>query len=66
MTLADFLTYCKDKCKNKIVRVFVGCTTIYKGNPSTISMHEWVKVHPYFKCKIIDRKVINGTIVVTI
>ena len=66
MTLADFLTYCTDKCKNKTVRVFAGCMTLYNGNPSTISMHEWAKLHQYFNCKVADRKVINNTIVVTI
>lgn len=66
MTLGELLTYCKDKCKKKTVRVFAGCMTLYKGNPSAISMHEWVKLHPYFNCKVIDRKVIDNTIVVII
>lgn len=66
MTLSKLLTYCKRKCKNKTVRVFAGCMTLYNGNPSTISTHEWVKLHPYFNCKVIDRKVIGDTIVVTI
>lgn len=66
MTLGELLTKCKDKCKNKTVRVFTGCMTVYKGNPSVISMHEWVKVHPYFNCEVLGRRIINDTIVVTI
>lgn len=66
MTLGEFLNYCKTKCKDKTVRVFAGCMAIYKGNPSVMSIHEWVKIHPYFNCEVLDRSVINDTIVVTI
>lgn len=66
MTLGELLTYCKDKRKHKTVRVFAGCITLYKGNPSVISMSEWAKVQPYFNCKVVKHKVINDTIVITI
>lgn len=64
MTLANLLT--KAKKHGSTVRVFAGCMTLYNGKPSIISMGEWVKLHPYFKCKVLNSKVINGTIVVTI
>lgn len=66
MTLGEFLTHCRTKCKHKTVRVFAGCMTIYKGNPSVIFMREWVKVQPYFHCKVLGQKIINDTIVVVI
>ena len=66
MTLGELLTYCRDKRKHKIVRVFAGCMTLYNGNPSVVFVSEWVKVQPYFKCKVLNHRVINDTIVVTI
>ena len=64
MTLANLLT--KAKKHGSTVRVFAGCMTIYKGNPSVISVSEWIKVQPYFNCKILNHKVMNDTIVITI
>lgn len=66
MTLSGLLSYCKEKRKYKTVRVFAGCMTLYNGKPSIISVGEWTKLHPYFNCKVLDQKVINDTIVITI
>lgn len=64
MTLANLLA--KAKKHGSTVRVFAGCMTLYNGKPSVISVGEWTKLHPYFKCKILNHKVINNTIVVAI
>ena len=66
MTLGELLTECKNVRKNKPVRVFVGCMTLFNGNPSVMSMSDWVKLHPYFNCKVLNKKAINGTFVITL
>lgn len=66
MTLGELLTQCKNQSRNTPVRVFAGCVTLYNGKPHIISASEWVKLHPYFKCTVLNRRVINGTIVVAI
>lgn len=66
MTLDEFLKYCKTEYKGKTVRVFVGCMTIYKGSLHVIYTHKWIKVKPYLNCKVLDHKVINDTVVITI
>lgn len=66
MTLAELLTECKNVRRGKRVRVFAGCTTIFNGNPSVISMADWVKLHPYFNCKVADKGMIGNTFVITL
>ena len=66
MTLAELLTECKNTRRDKIVRVFVGCMTLYKGNPSNMSMKEWIKLHPYFNCQVASKGVIRNTFVITL
>ena len=66
MTLGELLTYCKDKRRGKTVRVFVGCMTIFNGDPSVMSMKDWVKLHPYFNCKVADQGTIRNTFVITL
>lgn len=63
MTLSELLN---KRNSNTIVRVFAGCMTLYNGNPSAISMGEWVKLHPYFNCKVLNKCRINNTLVITI
>lgn len=66
MTLSELLTECTNKRRGKIVRVFVGCMTLYKGIPSNMSMKDWVKLSPYFDCKVADKGVIGNTFVITL
>lgn len=66
MTLGELLTECKNKRRGKIVRVFAGCMTLYKGIPSVITKHDWVKLHPYFDCEVLNKGVIGNTFVITI
>ena len=66
MTLGELLTQCKNKRRNTPVRVFAGCTTLYNGKPHVISVSEWVKLHPYFNCKVLNCGMVNDTFVVAI
>lgn len=66
MTLAELLTECKKTRKHKYVRVFVGGTTLFNGNPSIISMENWTKLHPYFNCKIRKKGMVNDTFVIAL
>lgn len=64
MTLGELLTQCKSIRKDKTIRVFVGCMTLFNGNPAVMSMSDWVKLHPYFNCKVLNKRVINNTFVI--
>lgn len=66
MTLGELLTQCKNKRRGRTVRVFVGCTTLFNGDPSNMSVRNWVKLHPYFKCKILNQSMIGNTFVITL
>lgn len=66
MTLAELLTECKNKRRGRVVRVFVGCMTLYKGNPANISVRDWVKLSPYFNCQVADNRMIRNTYVITL
>lgn len=66
MTLGELLTECKNKRRDKRVRVFAGCTTLYKGIPSNMSVKDWTKLHPYFNCKVADKGMIGNTFVITL
>lgn len=66
MTLGELLTECKNKRRGQFVRVFAGCMTLYKGDPSTISMEAWAKLHPYFECEVVNKGVIRNTFVITL
>ena len=66
MTLAELLRQCTEVRRNTTVRVFAGCMTLYKGNPSNISAKEWTKLHPYFKCEVANKGMIGNTFVITI
>ena len=66
MTLGELLTECRNVRRDKHVRVFVGCTTLFNGNPSVISVADWVKLHPYFNCRVINKGMIENTFVITI
>ena len=66
MTLGELLTECKNTRHDKVVRVFVGCMTIFKGIPSNISVRDWVKLSPYFNCKVADYRTIRNTFVITL
>ena len=66
MTLGELLTKCKKTRRGTPVRVFVGCMTLYKGNLSIISMGDWIKLHPYFNCKVADCGMIRDTFVITL
>jgi hypothetical protein len=64
MTLSALLT--EFKKRDTTIRVFVGCITAFHGKVSDMSVSQWVKLHPYFNCTIISRRMINNTLVVTI
>ena len=64
MPLSALLTEFKDHDTN--VRVFVGCMTAFNGKVSEMSVPQWIKLYPYFKCKVTSRRMINNTLVVTI
>ena len=66
MTLAELLTECKNTRKHTPIRVFVGCMTIFNGTVSVMSLSQWIKLYPYFKCKVLNKRMINDTFVVTI
>ena len=66
MTLSELLTQCKDKRSGTKVRVFVGCMTIFNGDPSNTSVPEWIKLYPYFKCKVLNQRMIRNTFVITL
>ena len=66
MTLGELLTECKNTRRDKVVRVFVGCMTIFKGIPANISVRDWVKLNPYFNCKVADKGMIGSTFVITL
>lgn len=61
MTLGELLTQCKDKRRGRTVRVFVGCMTIFNGNPSVMCIADWVRLHPYFNCKVLNQRMVNNT-----
>lgn len=66
MTLGELLTECKNTRRDKVVRVFVGCMTIFKGIPSNISARDWVNLSPYFNCKVSGCRTIGKTFVITL
>lgn len=66
MTLGELLTECKNKRSDKRVRVFAGCTTLYKGIPSNMGVKDLVKLHPYFNCNVADKGMIGNTFVITL
>lgn len=66
MALGELLTQCKDKRRGTKVRVFVGCMAIFNGDPSNISVPEWIKLHPYFNCKVLNQRMIRNTFVITL
>ena len=66
MTLAELLTECQRTRKGKRVRVFAGSTTLFNGNPSVMSMDDWVKLHPYFKFKVRNKGVVNDTFIIVL
>ena len=66
MTLGELLTECKNKRHNTVVRVFVGCMTIFHGIPANVSVKDWVKLSPYFNCKVDNKGVIGDTFVITL
>ena len=66
MTLGELLTKCKNTRRDKKVRVFAGCMTIFKGIPANISVRDWVKLSPYFNCKVADYRTIRNTFVITL
>lgn len=66
MALSELLTQCKDTRRGKTVRVFVGCMTLFNGNPAVMSMSDWVKLYPYFNCKVFNQRTIEDTFVITL
>lgn len=64
MTLGELLTECTKVRKGKAVRVFAGCLTLFKGIPAEMSVSEWVKLHKYFDCKVLDKRTVNETFVI--
>lgn len=66
MTLGELLTECKKIRHNTYVRVFVGCTTLYKGTLNVISVQDWVKLSPYFNCNVSSKGMIRDTFVITL
>lgn len=66
MSLSELLTECKNTRRNKPIRVFAGCMTLFNGNPAVISKRDWVKLHPYFNCEVVNKGVVNNTFVITI
>ena len=66
MTLGELLTQCKDKRRGITVRVFVGCMTLFNGDPSNISVAAWIKLYPYFKCKVLNQCMIRNAFVITL
>lgn len=66
MTLSELLTQCKSKRYGVPVRVFVGCSTLFNGNPSVMSVSDWVKLYPYFQCKVLNQRMINDTFTILI
>ena len=66
MTLGELLIQCKDKRRETKVRVFVGCMTIFNGDPSNVNIPAWIKLHPYFNCKVLNQCMIHNTFVITL
>ena len=66
MTLAELLTECQQAKTGKPVRVFTGCMTLFNGNPAVMSKGDWVKLHTYFNCKVLNKREINGIFVITV
>lgn len=66
MTLGELLTKCKTTRRGTFVRVFAGCMTIYKGDPSCMTIQQWTKLHPYFNCKVANKGMVRNTFVITI
>lgn len=66
MTLSELLTQCKNRRRGTPVRVFVGCSTLFNGNLSVISVSDWIKLHPYFQYKVLNQRMINDTFTILI
>ena len=66
MTLGELLTECKNTRRDKVVRVFVGCMTLYRGIPANMSARAWVKLSTYFNCKVANKGMIGNTFVITL